>query len=337
MNTVVRYKINNIKENNMNIIDNLPEDAKAVSFKAKEYNVEERQDLQPCMVKYFDDIFGAFGKKYLLLGSEQELGDTRKRFDILALDHKGRPIIMELKRGEKPVILTQAMGYAGIIKQFGTGEEFFKFFPHKTEEIKSFLGKHNTDIEDLNKEQAIILVSEGFEIKTRGAIVWMNSLLGNLDVRDQYIEALNVTLHVDSEDNHYFTFEFDELEMYEIGLGDSSSENVPSKEEMIAKVNNEAARQFLTRHIDGEWYTTDNKHIYFRKNGARTWRCSITKEYVSVRQYANFRFENDEEYWASKISDKKTGTNSKGLTFRLYTEKDFQVFEDSMKENHQWL
>ena len=51
------------------------------------------------------------------------MGNTRKRFDILALDRTGRLVVLELKRGGKPVILTQAMGYCGILKQFGQGKE----------------------------------------------------------------------------------------------------------------------------------------------------------------------------------------------------------------------
>ena len=322
--------------------ESLPDGAKACSFKKGSFIIEERKDLQPLMTKYFDEIFKTLQKDFIFLDSEKSMGDTRKRFDILGMDSTGRLIVLELKRGEKAVILTQAMGYCGILSTFGSGEKALEksgLSKDKKNEIQKFLKTHGTPISQFNHRQCVLLVAEGFEIKVRGSLVWINSLVGALDLTSEYITGMNVTLH-QHQDSYYLTFEYDDLDLDEVqGTmvgGQDADETIPTRNEAIAAVQNSDAQDFLTKHIDGEWYK-DHKHIYYRINGARTWRARICKKHVRIRQYSTRRFKGDIAYWSAKLPNESINQTKKGLTFKLKTAEEFKAFEAGMLETHNWI
>ena len=334
------FKINDIQIHSMKKIATLPEGAQATPFKGGTLDIRERQDLQECMANQFDAIFNeGLGQNLLFIDSEKEMGDSENRFDILAMNAKGELIVLELKRGDKKAkILTQAMGYAGILSQLGSGEEALRGLSENDQErVRLFLKQNGTPIEQFNCQQRVMLVAEGFDIKIRGAIHWLNSFTGMFDLMDQYITALNVTLHQNGPE-HFFTFEFEDLDMPEVNgsiAGQAKDNLTITMEERLSRIQNEAAKSFWTKYIGTE--TFRDQYYYFRRLGKRTWRARLGKKHVSIRQYASTRFEGDIAYWTSNISSETVNTTKKGITFNLKTLEDFEAFEAGMAAEHKWL
>jgi hypothetical protein len=103
----------------------------------------------------------------LPLVSNQVRTRASKKADILALDHMGNSVIIELKRKNSPLgVETQALQYLADFSKF-KGQEFIKRFssdsPGLEESIYGFLGDE-VKTEDINKNSRIILLA--------GAFVW---------------------------------------------------------------------------------------------------------------------------------------------------------------------
>lgn len=340
---IICYQINSNDTSFVDTVLELPINHQHVSLKNVQSPIRE-QNLQEFLVQNFYKVFNDLGYNLHLIDSEKTLGDTKNRIDILAIDSDGRLVVIELKRGNNSVeLLTQAMGYAGILSQFGKGKEAFCKLPKaKQQDVKTFLDSNGTTIEQFNHAQKVLLIAEGFSIKTRGAITWLNQLNDSINITEEYINAVTVSLH-EKADCRYLTFENVDLDLEDIQgkITDTNIDESPSsKDDAVASIKNKAAQDFIQNYIDGndsEWYP-DNKHIYIRKDrrSSRTWRLHICANHIRVRQNASHRFQGDVAYWRSKIDSQIVTETSKGLTFILKTSNDFIEFEKARQEKHQW-
>ena len=142
-----------------------------------ELNLSERYDIQ----EWIDDTPEILGEKLLIIGKEIIL-PSGIRLDLLAIDENGNLVIIELKRDTSGNhVEWQAIKYASYCSAF-TDEEIFKihqdYLNKKSNdkdakrEIENFLVTF--EMEKLNKEQRIILVSRDFNSDVASAVLWLN-------------------------------------------------------------------------------------------------------------------------------------------------------------------
>ncbi|MDK4526308.1 endonuclease NucS [Kingella kingae] len=142
-----------------------------------ELNLSERYDIQ----EWIDDTPEILGEKLLIIGKEIIL-PSGIRLDLLAIDENGNLVIIELKRDTSGNhVEWQAIKYASYCSAF-TDEEIFKIHQDylnkkyndrdAKREIENFLVTF--EMEKLNKEQRIILVSRDFNSDVASAVLWLN-------------------------------------------------------------------------------------------------------------------------------------------------------------------
>ena len=144
-----------------------------------ELNLSERYDIQ----EWIDDTPEILGEKLLIIGKEIIL-PSGIRLDLLAIDENGNLVIIELKRDNSGNhVEWQAIKYASYCSAF-TDEEIFKTYQdylnkkyndkdkNAKQEIENFLIAF--EMEKLNKEQRIILVSRDFNSDVASAVLWLN-------------------------------------------------------------------------------------------------------------------------------------------------------------------
>ncbi|MHC4145978.1 MAG: hypothetical protein ACYSUD_14480 [Planctomycetota bacterium] len=114
----------------------------------------------------------------LLLVSNQVRTRARKRADILALDHMGNSVIVELKRRAGSLgVETQALQYLADFSRF-KGQAFIKRFLKNSadleENIYGFLGDE-VKTEDINNNSRIILMARSFDPTLFSMGEWLSS------------------------------------------------------------------------------------------------------------------------------------------------------------------
>ena len=141
-----------------------------------ELNLRERYDIQ----EWIDGNPDILGEELLIIGKEVILG-SNIRLDLLAIDRKGNLVVIELKRDfSGSSVDWQAIKYASYCSAF-TDDEILTTYQtyldkkeiHKNakEEIENFI---NDEIEALNQEQRIFLVSREFHSDVASAVLWLN-------------------------------------------------------------------------------------------------------------------------------------------------------------------
>lgn len=141
-----------------------------------ELNLKERYDIQ----EWIDDNPDILGEELLIIGKEIIL-NSNIRLDLLAIDRTGSLVIIELKRDfSGNNVDWQAIKYASYCSAFKDDEIFTTYQAYldkkytakdAKEEIENFI---NGELEELNKEQRIILVSREFHSDVASAVLWLN-------------------------------------------------------------------------------------------------------------------------------------------------------------------
>jgi hypothetical protein len=137
----------------------------------EEYLISTAEEEVPTLNS---SVFG----ETLLLVSNQVRARAGKRADILALDHMGNSVIIELKRKNSPLgVETQALQYLADFSKF-KGQAFIKRFladnPGLEENIYGFLGDE-VKTEDINKNSRIILLARSFDPTLFSMGEWLSS------------------------------------------------------------------------------------------------------------------------------------------------------------------
>ena len=139
------------------------------------------------------------GEPLLIIGRQVLIPDVRDKLDILALDPKGKAVIIEIKRGKlKDPVDMQALRYASYISKWSF-EEFEnqarKFLNNNeskkfnfNEVFESFCEESNIDeIHDINNDQRMIIVGSEVKEKLGSVALWLHE--HNIDIKIVEIEA----------------------------------------------------------------------------------------------------------------------------------------------------
>ncbi len=122
----------------------------------------------------------------LLILQRQYIVPSGKKLDLLALDKEGNLVIIELKRDNSgSEVEWQAIKYASYFSNF-LAEDIFEIFAtylskdllEAQSKIEEFL---DSDLETLNDEQRIILVSKEFHSDVISAVLWLRGFEINIE------------------------------------------------------------------------------------------------------------------------------------------------------------
>ncbi len=152
------------------------------SVKVKEVDfshlgLQERRDIQEWIVANPQIL----GDDLLIIAKEfSDFDQTSERLDLLAIDHDGKLVIIELKRDHSGTDAHwQAIKYASYLRD-ATSEDILRMLASHENvseaEAESELLEHieTSSLENLNDDQRIILVSHRFAPEVTSAVLWLN-------------------------------------------------------------------------------------------------------------------------------------------------------------------
>ncbi|WP_197050601.1 endonuclease NucS domain-containing protein [Methanobacterium sp. SMA-27] len=140
------------------------------------FGIEERKHMEEWITKYPQIL----GEELLTITTEYDKFDkTSNRLDILAVDKKGKIVVIELKRdvADRFVDL-QAIHYASYCSNLNLEQVVDMMAEYKDEskedmesELKEFIS--NEDFEDFDNQPRIMLVANDFREETLAAVLWL--------------------------------------------------------------------------------------------------------------------------------------------------------------------
>ena len=139
--------------------------------------LQERQDIQEWVVANP----GILGDDLLIIAKEfSDFDQTSERLDLLAIDHDGKLVIIELKRDHSGVDAHwQAIKYASYLRH-AIHEDILRMLATYEDvseaEAEGRLLEHieTGSLENLNDDQRIILASHRFAPEVTSAVLWLN-------------------------------------------------------------------------------------------------------------------------------------------------------------------
>ena len=153
-----------------------------VSVKATEVDfshlgLEERRDIQEWVVANPEIL----GDDLLIITKEfSDFDQTSERLDLLAIDHDGKLVIIELKRDHSGTDAHwQAIKYASYLRH-ATSEDILRMLATydgvSEAEAEGKILEHieTGSLENLNDDQRIILASHRFAPEVTSAVLWLN-------------------------------------------------------------------------------------------------------------------------------------------------------------------
>ena len=171
------------------------ENKKLISIPATSYselNLRERFDIQ----EWIAETPGILGENLMIISKELIL-PSGKRLDLLAVDKEGALVIIELKRDYSGSDLEwQAIKYASYCSSFST-DEIYNYFAEylgtdSDDAQVKIEGYINSEPEDLNQSQRIILVAKEFHSEVISAVLWLRESEIN-------IECIRLTPYFDQQ------------------------------------------------------------------------------------------------------------------------------------------
>ena len=138
---------------------------------------KERRDIQEWIAAHPDIL----GDGLLIIGKEvSEFDLVNERLDLLAVDHDGKLVVIELKRDDTGADAHwQAIKYASYLRNTTAEKVVSMLAEHagmsENEAIERLLQHLNADdLNALNNDQRIILVSHRFAPQVTSASLWLN-------------------------------------------------------------------------------------------------------------------------------------------------------------------
>jgi len=180
---------------------------KLKTFNLSEKGFREREHLQEWVVNEED----VFGEELLFIQKEFDgFEDTKDRLDLLALDKKGRLVVIELKTDDSgKEIAGQAQRYASfcsslkkqnIIDIFQQYLNKYENSANAEEKISEFFYGSDIDSIELNEgglSQRIILVAGKFRKEVTSTVMWLMNFGIN-------IQCFEYSCYCDELTNHYY-------------------------------------------------------------------------------------------------------------------------------------
>src|ERR1700682_1706189 len=116
-------------------------------------NILERKDLQEFIFNSFKPFCQELRQDLRIIAKEVRPSETvADRIDLLAVDHDGNVVIIELKRGNDKLQLLQAIAYAGMIAKWSPEELLAQAGKDRADEIRDWID----DSEMINQSQRIL-------------------------------------------------------------------------------------------------------------------------------------------------------------------------------------
>lgn len=146
-----------------------------------ELNLRERFDIQE-WIAVTPEILG----EPLKIIFKELILPSGRRLDLLAVDKEGALVVIELKRDNSGSdVEWQAIKYASYCSSF-SHDEIYKYFAEylgtdsddAQVKIESFI---NSELEDLNQSQRIILVAKEFHSEVISAVLWLRESEINIE------------------------------------------------------------------------------------------------------------------------------------------------------------
>jgi len=157
-------------------------------------NLKERFDIQ----EWISGTPKILGEELLIIAKELILL-SGKRLDLLAIDKQGALVVIELKRDDSGSdVEWQAIKYASYCSSFTQGDLFKTYAEYLSSndddaqvKIEEFI---DTELEELNQKQRIILVSKEFNSEVISAVLWLRDF-------EVDITCVRLTPHLDDNGN----------------------------------------------------------------------------------------------------------------------------------------
>ena len=221
---------------------------------------QERHDIQ----EWVAANPGILGEDLLIIGKEFSGFDrTNERLDLLAVDADGKLVVIELKRDDSGADAHwQAIKYASYLQR-ATAERIVgmlaEFREVLEEDAANLLQRHlgADDLNALNNDQRIILVSHRFAPEVTSAALWLNEKAPG----DNLITCIQLTPYRDAKTGSLYVqantiIPVPGAEAYMVGVGDSSDggsrvvQGTSSLAETFARNRNDEVTRFLREVAD---------------------------------------------------------------------------------------
>ncbi len=291
--------------------------------------ITERYDLQEFIVNSPKEFFAEIGLDLFILGKEVPLTETvQDRIDILAIDQEGRAVVIELKRGNNRLQLLQAISYAGMLSKWQPAD-FRKLLneERRKELTDEFL--QGAEIEEINREQRIILVAEAYDYEVLVGAEWLSEKYGVDIICCRVLLAKDPQYGVE-----YLTcmqiLPAPELAAQSIirGPGGPRVQRWKDWDTALSVVENPAIVQYFKGEIEsGQECYLPKRILFYKINGKRQFFLAARTKNAYVWQYV--RFHEDIEFWKGGLSDPQSIQPVKKaacLRFFLTTEQDLKFF-----------
>ena len=151
--------------------------------------MKERADLQQLIYRNPDQFFQTECNEDVFVLNQEVIPSDRvgDRIDILAVDSKGKTVVIELKRGSDKLQLLQAISYAAMVSDLTWEEVKSRADSARLMELQKFLEKHELDEEgpdqqtELNEFQRIVLIAESYDYEVLRTAQWLTEK--GIDIR----------------------------------------------------------------------------------------------------------------------------------------------------------
>ena len=221
---------------------------------------QERRDIQ----EWVAANPGILGEDLLIIGKEFSGFDrTNERLDLLAVDADGKLVVIELKRDDSGADAHwQAIKYASYLHRVDADRiiEMLAGYAEisKADATNKLLQHLNADdLNGLNNDQRIILVSHRFAPEVTSAALWLNEKAPG----DNLITCIQLTPYRDAKTGSLYVqantiIPVPGAEAYMIGVGDSSDggsrvvQGTSSLAETFARNRNDEVTRFLREVAD---------------------------------------------------------------------------------------
>ena len=151
-------------------------------------------DLREVILNSPGEFFDEIRQRLFLVGRDVQLSDESDlRADLLALDPKGRSVVVVFDRGTKQAQSVRAISCAALAAKW-TAEDFLRRLSTKqADDLRVHL---SVDVNSINQGQRVILVAQSFDFESLTATEWLNA--GGVDILCVSVARAN-TFHTDSE------------------------------------------------------------------------------------------------------------------------------------------
>jgi len=315
-----------------------------------ESDMKERPDLQQLIFRNAEEFFQIeCGENLFILAQEVAPSDSvADRIDLLAVDNRGKLVIIELKRGRDRLQLLQALSYAAMVADLEWSQLIKdKVGSAQRQGLDQFLAKYgldNAEGEDeqgrINEFQRIVLIAESFDYEVLHTAKWLTEHYG-MDIR-----CYEVALAHDRGNNLEY---LSAVQLYpakplaagirRAGASRSLAANKPRTiEERLAECSNDLIRHYIQELLSqSPRRSQSGGSVIFPPEGEVRLRVSPRKDYIRVKQCG--RFDGDEDRWRclSRLPKKVIKGTNLVLQLRNLPDIDaFRRFVDSDLAKIQW-